>query len=141
MGTYIYSCLLKPRCRTRFHMAVFNVETQKLITTRLPPTSFYRPKMQQNRWRPGAPPRTPLEAHDAPQTPSRMGRACSLIPRLHPSTSTAPAVYINDQMLFTLLSHQSCFAVETLVTVYCLKTIRKKLKKWGGRGKLEVEPK
>ena len=33
MGTY---CLLKPRCRTRFHMAVFNVETQKLITARLP---------------------------------------------------------------------------------------------------------
>ena len=35
-GLWAPNCLLKPRCRTRFHMAVFNVETQKLITTRLP---------------------------------------------------------------------------------------------------------
>ena len=38
-GLWAPNCLLKARCRssrTRFHMAVFNVETQKLITARLP---------------------------------------------------------------------------------------------------------
>ena len=78
--------------------------------------------MHQNRWRLGLRPGARWGAHDAPGPDPRVGLGGDKpLPRLHPSEPTAPAVYINDQIfLFTLLSHQSCFAVETLVTVYCL---------------------
>ena len=72
--------------------------------------------MQQNRWRRGSAP-DPAEGPRRSTDPI-VGWESQAPPQTPPPRRRLPYVYINDQMLFTLLSHKSCFAVETLVTVY-----------------------